>query len=150
MLSKKEIENTVKATEKPQLITVHTDGYGEGALMLRILPGKRKKTTTWIGSLMRDGKQKRETIGRYPDMAPADALAALRDLVVESKKDSEGPVAGGSVKKLFECYLDNLEGRDARSVPEVRRLLLTGKRSASVTLGADREAKDITPGRKCW
>lgn len=146
MLSKKEIENEVKAADKPRMLTVHTDGYGEGALMLRILPGKRKKSTTWIGSLMRDGQQKRETIGKYPDLSPAEALAALRDLVVDSKKDSSGAAAGGSVSLLFSSYIANLESRDARSVPEVRRLLLTGGNAAATALGPDREAHEITPG----
>lgn len=146
MLSKKEIENEVKAADKPRMLTVHTDGYGEGALMLRIIPGKRSKSTTWIGSLMREGRQKRETIGKYPALSPAEALAALRDLVVDSKKDTSGAAAGGSVQMLFSSYIANLESRDARSVPEVRRLLLTGGTAAAEALGRDREANEITPG----
>jgi len=146
MLSKKEIENEVKAADKPRMLTVHTDGYGEGALMLRIIPGKRRKSTTWIGSLMREGKQKRETVGKYPELSPAEALAALRELVVDSKKDTSGAAAGGSVALLFSSYIANLESRDARSVPEVRRLLLTGGTAAAEALGRDREASEITPG----
>lgn len=146
MLSKKELENEIKATEKARVLTVHTDGYGEGALMMRIIPGKRRKSTRWIASLMRGGKQERETIGLYPDLSPAEALAALRELVVESKKASSGAAAGGSVMLLFTSYLKNLESRDARSVPEVRRLLVTGGNAAAEALGPDREASEVTPG----
>lgn len=146
MLSKKEIENEIKATDKARVLTVNTDGYGEGALMMRIIPGKRAKSTRWIASYMREGRQVRETLGLYPAMSPAEALAALRALVVESKKAPEEAGRGGSVMALFMGYLANLESRDARSVPEVRRLLVTGGNAAAEALGPDREASEVTPG----
>ncbi len=146
MWSKKELENAIKAAEKPTMETVHSDGYGEGALMVRIIPGKRGKSATWIASLMRDGQQKRDAIGKYPAMQPAEALAVLRELVVESKKQARGDTSGGTVAELFVGYLDNLQTRDARSLLEVRRLLLTGSNAAVNALGSHKQASEVTPG----
>lgn len=126
---------------------------GGGTLVLVVRRLKNGDTSaTWFARWKRDGKLKKKTLGRYPDMPLVEARAKFTNdispLLRAGRNISVVPVAGGkpTVERMFQAYADHMKAAGKASATEVERQLLKAKDNAADALGSNRMAGDIEPG----
>lgn len=145
MLSGKDIKKAIDNATGTHWITDSSEGYGKGSLVLKVSKGKKATTAAWFVVATIGGKLQRHKLGDYPGMDAKDARDAYREFDL-ADPSAERPVSGGTVIELFQDYVATLADRGARSVDQLRRILITGQNSVAGQLGSDRQASEITPG----
>lgn len=145
MLSGKDIKKAIDTAIGTHWITDSSEGYGKGSLVLKVNKGKKATTASWFVVSTIGKKLQRHKLGDYPSMDAKSARDAYRDFDI-SDPQSEKPATGGNVLDLFQSYIDTLTDRGARSVDQLRRILITGQNNVTRLLGAEKEASEVTPG----
>lgn len=145
MLSNNDIKKAVANATGTQWITDSSEGYGKGSLVLKVTAGKKGTTAAWFIVWTVAGKLNRHKIGNLGDVVANEAREIYRNFDL-TDPSAERPTVGGTVHDLFTDYLATLADRQARSVDQLRRILLTGNNAVVNLLGSDRQASEITPG----
>jgi integrase len=152
----------VTAKEK-ELVEIHDDGpRGAGRLFFRVRSGSGeraiaefyaayyrsgRRTMARIGAFDAEGRQGGLTLAaarkRFrEEFQPAISAGREPDRVAARRASRE---SGGTVKELFQAYVDHLKASGKRSARPAECVLLTGKHNAADALGADRQAGSIEP-----
>ena len=145
MLSKNDIEKAIAGASGVRWITDSSEGYGRGSLVLKVTKGAKGTTAGWYVVWTPARKIQRHRLGSYPAMSAKQARDAYRDFDL-SAPGAERALVGGTVLQLFEAYLATLQERGARSVDQLRRILITGQNAVVKRWPADRQAGEVTPG----
>lgn len=121
---------------------------------------KGKVAAEWYTVYYRDRKRRSTKIGSFPTLGLAAARKAFREEFAPAisagasptgkhvRKSHRNASAGhGTVRELFDGYIDDLKSRSARSADAAEKILLTSKRTPPVikSIGGDREAATIGP-----
>jgi len=144
MLSNNDIKKAVANATGTQWITDSSEGYGKGSLVLKVTAGKKGTTAAWFIVWTVAGKLHRHKIGNLGDVVASEAREIYREFDL-SDPAAEKPTTGGTVLDLFSNYIDHLADRGARSVDQLRRILITGQNNVASQLGSEREASTIKP-----
>lgn len=145
MLSNNDIKKAVASATGTRWITDSSEGYGKGTLVLKVSAGKKGTTAAWFVVWTVAGKINRHKIGNLGDVLPNEAREIYRNFDL-ADPSAERPTVGGTVQQLFTDYIDTLADRQARSVDQLRRILLTGQNAVAPLLGSEKQAGDVTPG----
>lgn len=151
MLTDTQIKRAIRDCKDETTLNDGAIGKGGGSLRLRIRRGTSGVTATWLAWWKIDGKRSSKTIGKYPDIS----LEAARDTFADdyrptlragkSPRLAAAPTALPTVQRMFEAYVDSMGAKGRVSTEEVRRVLLTGERSAAQVIGRNRLAASVTP-----
>jgi integrase len=147
-----DIEKAI-ASGKPE-VTLNDGANGRGTGSLLLVVRKSQKTAAvsarWFGCWSADGRTRKVALGAYPTVnlkaARKEYEAKVRD-VLQAGGDPRAaaePKAGATLGNLLQAYIDHLRDLGKSSAPEIERAVLTGKRSAAVMLGRDRDVASIT------
>lgn len=151
MLTERQIQAAIRNVTSETILNDGAAGRGGGALRLRIRKGVKGPNATWFAVWWIDKKQASKTLGRYPDLGLADARRKfetdVRDLLLAGRDPNAVVVRvdAPTVEKLFQGYVQTLKDRNASSVGESERLLLTGKYNAADGLGRNKPAAEVEP-----
>jgi integrase len=123
----------VESVKPSDVVTDFADGAFPG-LTLRVTPKGRK---TWTFRYRRDGKQKRVTLGHFPEVGLAAAYEAAR----AEQRGENAPVAATTVDDVFNVYIKRhlstlKDGQDREAT--LRKWMLakwSGRKLAEVTKG---------------
>jgi integrase len=140
MLTDRQVKAAIANATTNTLLIDGASMKGSGSLRMRIRPGTRGTTATWIVWWQEGGKPKIKTLGRYPAMSLADARQIAGDFVAEARAPGGG-AEGRTIAKLFEAYLESMRKDGKGSVYEVQRQL----KRAEMALGSDPPAGEVTP-----
>lgn len=152
MLTKTEIDASIRTCTKETILSDGAAVRGGGALQLRIRATNGSKSAAWMAVWWRDGKRKSKQLGRYPDMSLLQARDKFREdikpLLMANKNPQAVlalPTEKPTVENLFKRYVENLEARGARAAKNIEHVLLLGKYNAADALGRNAMAADIAP-----
>lgn len=145
MLSNNDIKKAVAGATGTHWITDSSEGYGRGSLVLKVTKGAKGTTAAWYVVWTPAGKIKRHRLGSLGELDAKEAREAYRDFDLAAP-GAERALVGGTVLQLFEAYLATLQERGARSVDQLRRILVTGQSAVVKCWPADKQAGEITPG----
>jgi integrase len=144
MLSDRQIQSAIRRCETE---TTLNDGgsHGTGSLVLVIRKLKDQTAAQWVGRWWVDGKQRKKSLGRYPDMGAGQARDAFREqvsAVLASGKSPRVVVAvteRPTVQRLFDAYVDRMVADGKSSAAQVRHSL----KQVAEFLGPNRPAGDV-------
>lgn len=144
MLSDRQIQAAIRRCETE---TTLNDGgsHGTGSLVLVIRKLKDQTAAQWVGRWWVDGKQRKKSLGRYPDMGAGQAREAFREqvsAVLASGKSPRVVVAvteRPTVQRLFDAYVDRMVADGKSSAAQVRHSL----NQVAEFLGPNRPAGDV-------
>lgn len=152
LLNDTKIQAEIRKCTAPKELIDGAAGRGMGSLRLRLRPGKRAVTATWLGIWKSNGQRSAKVLGNYPDLRLADARAKLAAEISTPLAAKQNPatvapkVAKATVAALFEAYCDMLAAKKPGSDYNPRHVLLNGTKNAADALGRNRPAADVTPG----
>ena len=162
MISESQIRAAIRrvtAKEKPVAMLRDDGARGAGRLVFRARRSGDNVVTEFYARYTLHGERAMAKIGSYdPEgraggLTLADARKRFREefaaaisagteptSVVARRADRE---TGGTVKELFQAYVDHLKASGRRSARAAECVLLTGKHNAADALGAERQAGSI-------
>lgn len=143
-----EIRKVILQVERSQKEETLKDGEGRGVgrLVLIIKPMPTRVTADWMVQQYRDGRRVKRKIGSYP----ATSLVLAREIferdyakVIQKGKSIKLAVddRAGSVRDLFDAYVEALEAAGKKSAEDVKKCL----DKVAAQLGPQRLARDIEP-----
>lgn len=145
---------SVRTGGKP--ITLKDPGpRGAGRLALQVRPANGAPTAEWYAIYYRQGRRQLTKLGTYPSTPLAaarelfssdyePAIIAGQDPRAAVREASRQRASAGTVKALFEAYVEHLKANGRKTWQEYERALLTMSYAAARTLGEDRAAADVT------
>lgn len=151
MLTDPQIKKAIAIASAETTLNDSSGGHGSGSLKLRIRPGAKTTSATWIAAWKQDGQRAFKPLGAYPNVSAAQARAAYQADIVPlllAGKDPRVAVAAEgkpTVARMFEAYVENMREKGRASAGEVARVLLAAECNAADTIGRNRLAKDIDP-----
>lgn len=146
MLTDRQIQAALK-TNKEVTLNDGAGGRGTGRLKCVVRNGK----AAWYGSWYEAGKERKKSLGRYPDLGLREARAKyaseVRSRLVEGKnpKSAVTKTENPTVERMFKAYVASLRESGKVSADEIERALLTGKYAAADALGRAKNAADVEP-----
>lgn len=146
MLTDRQIQAALK-TGKEVTLNDGAGGRGTGRLKVVVRGGK----AVWYGSWYEAGKERKKSLGRYPDMGLKEAreryASEVRSRLVEGKNPKAVTVRTDkpTVERMFKAYVASLRDAGKVSADEIERALLTGKYAAADALGRHRNASAVEP-----
>lgn len=143
-----EIRKVILQVERSQKEETLKDGEGRGVgrLVLIIKPMPTRVTADWMVQQYREGRRVKRKIGSYP----ATPLAVAREIferdyakVIRKGKSIKLAVddRAGSVRDLFDAYVEALETKGKKSAGDVKKCL----DKVAAQLGPQRLAREIEP-----
>lgn len=145
MLSDRQIQAAIKRCTAQVVLNDGNSGHGTGSLVLVVNRRQNGVSAHWTGRWWSAGKQRKKTLGRYPDMTLQQARDAFGEQVRSVLAVGLNPRAQAAVtqqptvERLFTAYCDRMVADGKSSAGEVRRSLMI----AAAQLGAQRLAGDI-------
>lgn len=153
MISDAALQRAMRAQKAATMIDPGPRGGGRLIAMVRPIPSGA--LIEFYARQIADGRRRLTKLGTYPSMSLAQAREAFRDLTGAIRHGENVKVAAlarrrerqqlGTLLDLCEGYATSLEEAGRRSGAEVRRSLISWRRSACKVLGGYRPACDITP-----
>lgn len=147
MLSDRQIQSAMKRCTAQVTLNDGNSGHGTGSLVLVVNRRQNGVSAHWVGRWWTDGRQRKKTLGRYPDVTLQQARDLFGDQVRSVLAAGLNPKAQAvahqraTVSRLFTEYCDRMVADDKSSAGEVRRCL----KYASDHFGQDRPAGEIHP-----
>jgi integrase len=164
MISESQIKAAIRkvtAKEKPVVMLRDDGARGAGRLVFRARRSGDNVVTEFYARYTLRGERAMTKIGSYdPEgraggLTLADARKRFREEFAAAISAGMEPTSvaarradretGGTVKELFQAYVDNLKAEGKRSARPAECVLLTGKHNAADALGPDRQAGSIEP-----
>ena len=128
---------------------------GAGRLALFVRYSGRRVVAEWYAIYHRNKRRITSKIGSFPTVTVSEARKTFREEYVPAISTGKEPSSAasrrraqakaGTVKELFQAYVDHLKGAGKRSARPAECILLTGRDNAAEALGADRAACSIEP-----
>lgn len=145
MLSDRQIQSALKRCETEVTLNDGAGGHGTGSLVLIARRRQSGVNAQWVGRWWVDGRQRKKTLGRYPDVPLQLARELFDEQVRAVLATGRNPAAVAvladrpTVQRLFDAYCDRMAADGKSSAVEVRRCL----GFAAQHMGAQRMAGDI-------
>lgn len=144
MLSDRQIQAAIRRCDGE---TILNDGgsHGTGSLVLVIRKLKDQTSAQWVGRWWVDGKQRKKSLGRYPDLGAGQARDAFREQVSAVLAAGKSPrvvvavTERPTVQRLFDAYCDRMVADGKSSAAQVRHSL----NQVAEFLGPNRPAGDV-------
>lgn len=144
MLSDRQIQAAIRRCDGE---TILNDGgsHGTGSLVLVIRKLKDQTSAQWVGRWWVDGKQRKKSLGRYPDLGAGQARDAFREQVSAVLAAGKSPrvvvavTERPTVQRLFDAYVDRMVADGKSSAAQVRHSL----NQVAEFLGPNRPAGEV-------
>lgn len=144
MLTDRQIQAAIRTATTEETLNDGARSRGEGSLRLRIRPGKRGTTATWLAWWQANGKPRTLVIGQYPAISLVDARGMVGKVIGDVKNPSAAIVAPElrTLKMLFDGYVAGMRQDGKSSAEDVDQALTRALR----VLDAAQAASDTTAG----
>lgn len=146
MLTDRQVQAAIRNAKEEITLNDGSRAKGQGSLRLRIRPGTRGTTATWMAWWQQDGKRATMTLGTYPDMPLVDARNAFDAKVGQPLAAGVDPrhvpeaVEMPTIKRLADAYVAAMRADGKSSAGEVENSL----RRFIDHAGEDTEAGAVT------
>jgi integrase len=159
MITESQIKAAVRrvtAGETPRVDLKDDGERGAGRLALIVRRMNDKVATGWYAVYYRDGKRALSKVGSYPLISLPEARKKFREEYAPAISSGAEPASvaqrrrhrkqQGTVRELFEAYVQNLRSSGKRCADDVERMLLLSDTGAAAhAIGAGRAAASIDP-----
>lgn len=151
MLSDRQIQAALKRCENEVTLNDGAGGHGTGSLVLIARRRQSGVTAQWVGRWWVDNRQRKKTLGRYPDVPLQRARELFDEQVRGVLSVGRNPAAMAvaaerpTVQRLFSAYCDRMAADGKSSAVEVRRCLgFAADHFGANKLAADIHASDVS------
>lgn len=144
MLTDRQIQSAIRTATKLETLNDGARSKGGGSLRLRIRPGTRGTSATWLAWWQVDGKPKTLTLGQYPALSLAEAREQVGKAIGDQKNPAAVIVAPElrTLERLFAGYVASMRQDGKTSASDVEQALARSLR----VLDGMQPASDTTPG----
>lgn len=151
MLSDRQIQSALKRCDTEVTLNDGAGGHGTGSLVLIARRRQSGVNAQWVGRWWVDGRQRKKTLGRYPDVPLQRARELFDEQVRAVLAVGRNPAAMAvaadrpTVQRLFDAYCDRMAADGKSSAVEVRRCLgFAAQHIGPAKLAGDVHASDVS------